>query len=91
MVSWTIPTISWSDKESYAWCFDGEPEGGVVAVSSVGTQLNKDAGRLFLDGYREMIHRLQPSKIIMYGNIPDECTGDIVQVRAFQQKWREEK
>ncbi len=87
----TVPTISWSDKESYAWCFDGEPEGGVVAVSSVGTQLNRDAGRLFLDGYREMIHRLQPSKIIMYGNVPDECTGDIVQVRAFQQKWREEK
>ena len=28
-----IPTISWSDKESFSWCFDGEPVGGVVAVA----------------------------------------------------------
>lgn len=28
-----IPTIAWSDKESFDWCFDGEPEGGTVAVS----------------------------------------------------------
>lgn len=30
-----IPTISWSDKESFGWCFDGELVGGTVAVSSV--------------------------------------------------------
>ena len=29
-----IPTISWADRDSFAWCFDGEPVGGVVAVSS---------------------------------------------------------
>ena len=22
------PTISWSDENSYEWCFDGEPRGG---------------------------------------------------------------
>ena len=84
-----IPTISWSDRESYSWCFDGEPEGHTVAVSSVGTQVNPESRRLFLEGYREMISRLQPSKIIMYGNIPDECQGNIVPVKAFQQKWRQ--
>ena len=31
-----IPTISWSTPDSYEWCFDGEPEGGTVAISSVG-------------------------------------------------------
>jgi hypothetical protein len=83
-----IPTISWSDHSSYDWCFDGEPTHGVVAVSSVGTQVNKDAGRLFRDGYDAMMERLQPSQIIMYGNIPNWCTGNIIPVRAFQQKWR---
>ena len=34
-----IPTISWSDESSFDWCFDGEPVGGAVAVSSVGTQI----------------------------------------------------
>lgn len=23
-----IPTLCWSDEESFAWCFDGEPVGG---------------------------------------------------------------
>lgn len=35
------PSVSWSDECSYDWCFDGEPVGGIVAVSSVGTQQNK--------------------------------------------------
>lgn len=58
------PTISWSDEQSYDWCFDGEPVGGVVAVSSVGTQNNKEANRLFLKGYEEMMKRLAPLFVI---------------------------
>lgn len=85
---YVIPTISWSDKESFSWCFDGEPVGGVVAVSSVGTQVNRDASELFIAGYREMLDRLQPSQIIMYGHVPDECEGNITQVSHFiRQKW----
>ena len=83
-----IPTISWSDHSSYEWCFDGEPVGGTVAVSSVGTQMGKESGRLFMDGYNEMLERLKPSEIIMYGNIPEGCEGNITPIRAFQQKWR---
>lgn len=86
-----VPTISWAGPESYSWCFDGEPIDSTVAVSSVGTQVNRDARKLFVLGYNEMLVRLQPRKIIMYGNVPDECTGNIVQVKAFQSKWREDK
>lgn len=86
--AYVIPTISWSDKESFSWCFDGEPVGGVVAVSSVGTQVNRDASELFIAGYREMLDRLQPTQIIMYGHVPDECEGNITQVSHFiRQKW----
>ncbi|MDD3337871.1 MAG: DUF4417 domain-containing protein [Lachnospiraceae bacterium] len=86
-----IPTISWSDHDSYSWCFDGEPVGGIVAVSSVGTQVNKEAGTLFLDGYDRMMQELHPAKIIMYGNVPSDCLeydADIIPIKAFQQKWR---
>ena len=72
-----IPSICWSDHDSYAWCFDGEPVGGTVAVSSVGTQKNPLARTLFLDGYMEMMRRLQPEKIIFFGDVPAECTGNI--------------
>ena len=85
-----IPTISWSDESSFDWCFDGEPVGGMVAVSSVGTQHNKTATRLFELGYREMMERLKPSTVIMYGLIPDCCFGNIVPVRAFTTKWRDD-
>ena len=72
-----IPSICWSTHDSYAWCFDGEPVGGTVAVSSVGTQKNPLARTLFLDGYMEMMRRLQPEKIIFFGDVPAECTGNI--------------
>lgn len=85
-----IPTISWSDHDSYEWCFDGEPVGSTVIVSSVGTQSGMgDTAQLFLDGYREMVRRLEPKQIIMYGLVPPELDSDnIISIRAFQQKWR---
>lgn len=72
-----VPSIGWIGKDSFSWCFDGEPEGGTVSVSSVGTQKNKDARKLFIDGYNEMLARLQPEKIIFFGAVPDECKGNI--------------
>lgn len=76
------PTISWSTPESYDWCFDGEPIGGIVAVSSVGTQTNEESRKLFLCGYKEMIKRLDPTQIIFYGKVPEECDWNIIRVPA---------
>lgn len=84
-----IPTISWSTKDSYEWCFDGEPQGGCVAISSQGCMACVEKRQLFLDGYREMVLRLNPDTIIFYGNVPDECTGNIVRVRPFSDKFNE--
>ena len=72
-----IPSIGWIGRDSYSWCFDGEPVGGTVAVSSVGTQKSKEARRMFLDGYNEMLSRLKPGKIIFFGEVPRECEGNI--------------
>lgn len=83
-----IPTISWSDENSFEWCFDGEPIGGAVAVSSVGTQNSAETKAMFLKGYTEMIKRLQPSLVYFYGKVPEECEGNIRKVPAFQEKFR---
>ena len=83
-----IPTISWSDEGSFSWCFDGEPVGGMVAVSTVGTQGNKRSAYLFEAGYNEMKRRLKPVQIVLYGSVPAFCEGDnIIPVKAFQSKW----
>lgn len=84
-----IPTISWSTPDSFEWCFDGEPVGGAVAISSVGCMNDPGKKELFLSGYMEMVKRLHPGKIIFYGDIPPECRGNIVRIKAFQEKFKE--
>lgn len=75
-----IPTIRWGDKSSWEWCFDGEPENSVVAVGTVGLLKEDWLRRLYLDGYKEMIRRLNPSLIISYGHLPPELMDDNVMV-----------
>ena len=72
-----IPTISWSTPDNFDWCFDGEPRGSIVAVSSVGTQNNSEAKKLFDAGYDEMMRRLEPSEVIFYGKVPLECDWNV--------------
>ena len=86
-----IPTIAWSDADSYAWCFDGIPQNATVAVSSVGTQNSKEAKALFLQGWDAMMDRLQPETVIFYGQVPKECNANIVSIKAYQEKFREVK
>lgn len=81
-----IPTISWSTPDSFDWCFDGEPRESVVAVSSVGCNRVLDK---FVEGYNAMIQALNPSTIIFYGKIPNECKGNIIHVKSYGSQIRE--
>ena len=81
----------WSDEKSFEWCFDGEPVDGTVAVSSVGTQKSKNAKQLFLNGYNEMVKRLNPKTIIFYGKVPEECARNIINIKSFLEKFRRSK
>lgn len=80
------PTISWSDESSYAWCFDGEPRGGVVSVSSVGTQNSVESKRLFMRGYEAMMKALDPAWVIFYGNVPKECDWNVIRIAPYYDK-----
>lgn len=80
------PTISWSTPDSFEWCFDGEPIGGIVAVSSVGTQKSKESKRIFLRGYEKMMQRLQPTWVIFYGQVPKECDWNIIRIEPHYNK-----
>lgn len=82
-----VPTISWSMPDSFEWCFDGEPVGGVVAVSSVGAANSRTKKELFLAGYNEMFARLQPETVLFYGKAPEECKGNIVQIPPFHKRF----
>lgn len=75
-----VPTISWSTPASWEWCFDGEPRGGAVAISTVGVERDRNAFDFFVAGYQEMITRLQPLQILVYGKRFDFMTEDYLTV-----------
>ena len=82
-----IPDVVWGDAQSYDYCFEGIPKNSAVAVSSVGVKLDKDwngsDGELFVAGYNEMIRRLNPTKILFYGDMIDGCGGNIIQIPSY--------
>jgi Domain of unknown function (DUF4417) len=80
------PTVSWSTPESYGFCFEGLPEGAPVAVSTVGV---KDAeGRdLFRAGLTELINRVNPSRLLVYGTTQLELTQTGIPVTAYPSFW----
>lgn len=92
-----VPTISWSDARSFAWCFDGEPTGATVAISSVGTQAHKESKRLFTLGFAVMLDTIRPRMILFHGKIPDDVNEmlnsdknveSVVELLAFQARLR---
>ncbi|MCD7710880.1 MAG: DUF4417 domain-containing protein [Porphyromonadaceae bacterium] len=63
-----IPTVSWSDRRSYDFCFEGVEVGSVVAVSDNGCLATEEARRLWMEGFEEMKRRIRPKLILMYGS-----------------------
>lgn len=78
-----IPTICWTDDQSFEWCFDGEPKKSVVAVSSIGVMKDAKARERFIAGYQEMVRVLKPKEILFMGTVPKECTGKITVMERF--------
>lgn len=62
-----IPTITWSDKKSFEYCFEGVEKGSVVAVSNIGCR-NEENKYYFDAGFNEMIKRIHPSTILFQCN-----------------------
>lgn len=73
-----IPTISWSEKKSFDFCFDAIEQGSDVAVGMIGCKHNK---KKFLYGYDAMLERITPNKIICVGKPFEEMRGNLIVVR----------
>lgn len=60
-----IPTVSWCREQSFAFCFDGLPESGVLSISTIGVKKDKEIFALWKAGVDEMIKRLHPKTLLM--------------------------
>lgn len=81
-----VPTIEWGLPEDYNWCFDGEPEGGIVAVSNVGIMRSKELRENYMKGYKEMLIRLQPKEVLVFGHTFDDYPGPVHYIHYQQAK-----
>jgi hypothetical protein len=63
-----IPTVGWSFRRSFDYCFCGLSEGGTVAISTNGILNNYVSLRLFKEGVFELERQLRPETIFIYGS-----------------------
>lgn len=82
-----IPTICWSDEESFEWCFDGEPREATVSISVLGCNRSEQMKHDYWLGFNKAIEVLRPKRILLFkGNSPVElpdCGGaEIIEVRS---------
>lgn len=72
-----IPTVSWSNSQSFRFCFKGIEKHSIVAIGMIGCKKNKEG---FLRGYNEMLRQIEPSAIICLGEPFEEMEGNIIVV-----------
>lgn len=66
-----IINARWTDEVSYEFCFDGIEHGSVVAVGSYGCSKSLADRYMFDKGLEELIKRVHPECIIIYGTVTD--------------------
>ena len=54
-----------------------------MAISSVGTQQNKQNQELFEKGVRAALEMLEPSEILWYGKCPEEFDWNVTRIQPY--------
>lgn len=87
-----VPDVVWGDEESFKYCFCGIPEGGTVAVSTVGVAADKEwngkQGDMFRAGYNEMMRRINPTTILFCGDMIEGLEGNIIRCPSYYEQKR---
>lgn len=82
-----IPTLSWAEEETFEFCFEGIPKGSIVSISTIGVKKNEEALKTWKAGVDELIRRIEPSTILIYGGKLDYDYGDImIQLEMLREK-----
>lgn len=71
-----IPNIRFGAKNSYHFCFDGIEPNKPVCVSTLGVLASNEDRKFFKEGFSEMLKRLSPSAVIIYGQMPTDIFGE---------------
>ena len=72
-----IPTVSWCEKETFDFCFDGLPKQSTLSISTIGVKREDYNFNLWKAGVDEMIARLEPKTLLIYGGEIEYDYGNI--------------
>lgn len=70
-----INNVRWGTSESYDYCFDGIPKNSIVSIGTVGCIKEKCNWQRFSEGLAELVQRLTPKTILVYGSAQDKFFG----------------
>lgn len=70
-----IPTVSWAEKATFDFCFDGLPSNSVLSISTVGVKQDKNAFEIWKAGTTELLKRKCPHTLLVYGGAVDYDYG----------------
>ena len=79
-----IPTVSWGDRRSFEFCFEGVEQGSIVAVCTYCRENVKDD---FMLGYNEMLKRIKPSAVLCYDEPFKEMGGNVKEFLPTTYEW----
>lgn len=71
-----IPNIRPTDQRSLLFAFDGIPTGCTVSMSTTGNLRDPEDRRVFERYVHEVVRRLRPANIVVYGMAPDSIFHD---------------
>lgn len=82
-----VNNVRWGTSETWDYCYAGIKKHTVVAIGTVASGLRKKTNvPLFEDGFFEMISRLKPSALIVYGSSSYDCfkTVEDMGIKVYQ-------
>ncbi|MDU4623899.1 MAG: DUF4417 domain-containing protein, partial [Enterococcus gallinarum] len=63
-------------QNSFNFCFDGLPKFATLSISTIGVKRDSNAMKIWQAGVKEMLKRLQPMRLIVYGGKIEFDYGD---------------
>ena len=73
-----LPSVGWTIEALDDLSFVGIEKGSIVVISTLGSKRDVD---FFMRGYNEMVRRIEPPFIIVYGDMLPEMTGRFINFR----------
>ncbi|MBQ8959413.1 MAG: DUF4417 domain-containing protein [Bacteroidales bacterium] len=62
-----IPSVSWGNSDTLAFCFDGLPKDSIMAVGHTACGRNKSQRNQFIQHLYTLIEQKKPSLLVVYG------------------------